>query len=304
MVHFNKDITQTEPDADELKNDPCQHAFVIVGDKTLFAVHMTQFHDELHKYQLVFEIDIGDSLKGFQKIRKQYPEAALFFCNGDPHKDHFSIPSIPSGKSKKLNGNIFVGLRLPLPKVMPEHFFPWNLTRCKPAVADVEVRVKRIVLYRLFAHHERLPPYATYFLFGKGDEAHLTNKQIGTLASGKFDARAYGPDVDTVLSLAARPDWLVDDNLLEAGIVVSVADNPNYDPDTGKPKIPCEPRFKKDHTYNVLYRGLSPARPVVAGPTFMNCSAVINSPTLVPCSGEEMWGIMDMPKKYWNSKED
>lgn len=293
MVHL-----KAHADTGAVHNMPHQHAFVLVGDDTRFAVHMTQFHCELHKYQLIFEIDMGDRDDELADLRQQYPDAALFLCNDDNTDFWFSIPSLASGQTTEIVGNIFVGLRRP-PPVMGDHFFPWSTDRAIPAIANVRVKITRVVMFRPYAHHEELPEFATYFMWGKGDEMHMTNKQIAHMPTGPFEAQAFGPDVDMVMSLAGCPDWLQDDAIQEAGLYVTCPDYLNFDPITGDNIVPCTPRFADGEGFTVLYRGVPPGRNVVAGPTFMNCTAVINSPSQIPCSVDDMWGIFEMPRRYW-----
>lgn len=300
------------PDPD-VHNIPHQHAFVLVGDRTHFAVHMTQFHCELHKYQLIFKITLNGKDDALRKLRKRYPNEALFFCNGDdPKTEWFTIPSIGSGDKTTLKGNIFVGLRRPPPDPKPE-FFPWSLDRAIPAIPDVTVTVERVVLFRPYAHHEQLPDFATFFLWGEGDEAHITNKQIALMDTSSFETRAFGPGVDFVASLRTPPprghkefqtpvDWL-EATMLKAGTVVTVPSIRCRDAVTQAVTIPPDPWMENGKTYGALYRGLTPARPITIGPVFMYCTAVINSdsriPNLFPLGEHDIWGIYEMPKKYW-----
>ena len=62
-----------------------------------------------------------------------------------------------------------------------------------------------MVLFRPFVHHESLPDFATFFVWGEGGEAHITNKQIAVMDSSPFEDRAFGPGVDFLASLAALP---------------------------------------------------------------------------------------------------
>ncbi len=314
MVHMKPHMP--EPD---VKNIPHQHAFVLVGDKTHFAVHMAQFHCELHKYQLIFKITLNGKDDALRDLRKEYPDEALFFCNSDGKADWFSIPSVAAGNAdgskKELRGNIFVGMRpFPPPDQMPPHFFPWKCDRAIPAITDVTVTVERIVLFRPYAHHEELPDFATYFLWGEGSEAHITNKQIAMLSSSEFETRSFGPDVDSVGSLAIPPspdpahdpgpvtpvDWL-EDTLLTAGTVITIPSIHVRDLDTGDITIPPEPPLTKGQSYSALYRGITPARAITAGSTFMYCTAVINTPDRIPNTDYDVFGIFPMPKKYWGS---
>lgn len=308
MVHMKAHMP--EPD---VKNIPHQHAFVLVGDETLFAVHMAQFHCELHKYQLIFKLTLNGKEDALRKLRKAYPNEALFFCNGDDTADWFSIPSIPAGNrdgsKKELKGNIFVGMRpFPPPDKMPENFFPWKCDRATPAIADVCVTVERVVLFRPYAHHEELPDFATYFLWGEGGEAHITNKQVASLSSSAFETRSFGPDVDFVGSLATPKgdytpvDWL-EDTLLSAGTIITVPSVRMRDPLTGDITIPPTPPLEQGESYGALYRGVTPARSITMGPTFMYCTAVINTPDRIPNLDSDIFGIFEMPKKYWGKAD-
>ena len=304
------------PDPD-VRNIPHQHAFVLVGDKAAFAVHMTQFHCELHKYQLIFRITLNGAEAALRKLRKKYPSAALFFCNGDDREtEWFTIPSIGSGETTTLKGNIFVGLRRPPASPRPD-FFPWSLDRAIPAIPDVTVSVERVVLFRPYAHHEQLPDDATFFLWGEEGEAHITNKQIAMMDTPPFEAAANGHGVDFVASLrtpdprgdkvARTPvDWL-DATMLKAGTVITVPSIRCRDAETGDVTIPPEPWMTEGATYGALYRGVTPARPITVGPVFMYCTAVINSgsriPNLEPKDKYDIWGIFEMPKKYWGPAE-
>lgn len=206
-----------------------------------------------------------------------------------------------AGRTTTLRGNIFVGMRpFPPPDQMPPHFFPWKCDRVRPAIADVTVTVERVVLFRPYAHHETLPGFATFFLWGEGDEAHLTNKQVATLSSSAFETRAFGPDVDFVGSLAAPVDWL-EETLLAAGAIVTIPAIRLRDPLTGEITIPPEPPLKKGQTYSALYRGVTPARGVTMGPTFMYATAVINTPDRAPNPDHDMFCIFPTPKKYWGA---
>ena len=298
MVTLNA-LTAHMPDP-AVKNIPHQHAFLLVGDKTHFAVHQTQFHCELHKYQLIFKVTFNGKDDELRKLRKSYPDEAIFFCNGDDEATQwFSIPEIGCGDKTELSGNIFVGLRRPPPEPKPD-FFPWSLDRAKPAIPDVTVTVERVVLFRPFVHHEQLPDFATFFVWGENGEAHITNKQIATMDTSPFERRSFGPDVDFLASLDGTVDWL-ESSILKAGAVVTIPDIRVRDTG-GAITIPKDPWVTKGEYYGALYRGVTPARPIKMGPVFMYCTAVINSmnriPNLPPTE-HDIWGIYEMPKKYW-----
>jgi hypothetical protein len=298
MVHL-KFHHETPP----VENPPHQHAFTIVGEEQLFGVHMTQYHCEVHKYQIILKLTLPEEVhQKFKSLRRSFPSDFFVLCNGKGQEEtgenkEFSVPDLASGRTQVFTGNIFQGIRQPNGDPGP-HFFPWDLDRVIPAIEDVQVTVDRIVLFRPFDHHQELPPYATYWLFGKGDEAHMTNLQTAALATSPFEPEAFGPDYDHVMSLESAPDWL-QDSLLEAGIVVTAPGVPLYDPESGQPTIPCKPSFKAGDSVELLYRGIGPARSVTAGHTYLHCTAVCNSPSMIPCDGADACHISPMPKKYW-----
>ncbi|MEY8099379.1 hypothetical protein AB9F29_18480 [Falsihalocynthiibacter sp. S25ZX9] len=273
------DNMTTKRPSNFVTNHPHQHALILVGDKDVFGVHMTQYHHEEHKYQLVIKLELPPEAKStYDEAREMYPLDTFVLCNDDADSAQFMIPEIPSGRRPTFKANIFQGL----PAFTDEeeadpHFFPWDKKRLKPIIANIDVRVERIVTYRPFSHHLKQPDYATYLLWGEGDEAHMTNLQTASLSSGKFEVPMFGPDYDHIMSLAEAPLWL-DKPLLEAGIVVSAPDLRLCDPKTGNRTIPKDVPFKEGEAISVLYRGMGPVRKVKAGPTFLAATAVCNSP--------------------------
>jgi hypothetical protein len=239
-------------------------------------------------------------------LRKAYPSDFFVMCNQneteqssviDVQPKRFSIPELVA-RRETFVANIFQGIR-PFEGEPGEHFFPWSADRCRPAIRDIQVEVVRTVMFRPFAHHQALPDYATYLLFGRDDEAHMTNLQTARLATGRFEAPSFGPDYDHVMSLAGSTrDWL-EDVMLEAGVVVTVPSVRLTDPTTGAPTIPCDWSFRKGDEMDLMYRGLGPARPVVAGHSFLFCTAVCNSPDQIPCPPDQACHISLMPEKYW-----
>lgn len=283
--------------ANFITNHAHQHAFVLLGDATIFAVHMTQYHHEEHKYQLVLKLSLPPDAKSrLDDLRARFPSDTFILCNGDADDDLFMIPDLPAGRRPTFNANIFQGLPAFSAKDEADpHFFPWDKARTTPVVADVVVSVERIVTFRPFAHHHKQPDYATYLLWGEGEEAHMTNLQTARLASGKFEPPMFGPDFDHVLSLRAAPAWL-DKPLLEAGVVVSVPALRLKDAKTGLPTIPCGAPCDDGQTLTVLYRGMGEGRSVVAGRTFLADTAVCNSEGMDVCPPEDSLVISATPK--------
>lgn len=123
----------------------------------------------------------------------------------------------------------------------------------------------------------------------------MTNQQTARLASGRFEAHAFGPDYDHVMSLKEAPDWL-DAPFLEAGIVVSVPALRLNEAETGAPTIPCGVPSVAGGPISVLYRGLQPARTVVPGTTVLAATAVCNSPGIAVCPPEASLVMSATPK--------
>lgn len=260
-----------------IANHPHQHAMTLVGHRTVFAVHMTQFYMEEHKYQLIFEVilppKVAAALDGH---RRRHP--CDWFVLSNDAGDLFTIPEIASGRRTSYRAQIFQGLP-PFTHRAEEdpHFYPWSANRVRPLLTDFEVQVGRVVMFRPFAHHLDLPEFATYLLWGRGDEAHLTNLQTGHQHSGPFQALSFGPDYDHVLSLRQRPPGL-DDAQLEAGMVLTAPGIRLRHGREGSQCIPGTNPIPPDRPLQMLYRGIQPALTVVPGETFLFGTAVINSP--------------------------
>lgn len=316
----------------QVENEPHRHAFVLVGENQLFGVHMTQYHCELHKYQIILKLKLPNEpdtpgaptiYTEYLKLRELYPDDTFVLCNaknpehGVPYPDNreYCIPDLGSGRITEFTANIFQGFR-PISKEQEAkdvHYFPWDEQYCNPVLGEFTVQVERIVLFRPFDHLEVLPTYARYFLFGDGDsdECHMTNLQTASLITSAFEPPVFGPDYDHVLSLASRPDWLEQDALLEAGVIVTTPVVRLVDPETDLPTIPAEAPFAEDEKVEVLYRGMLPVRSVIAAKTYSYCTPVCNSPRFFMPKPEQdsylqslpqvpiAFEFSIMPKRYW-----
>jgi hypothetical protein len=292
-----------------------QHAFVVVGMQQLFGVHMTQYHCELHKYQVIIKFKIDDDIaQQLAEVRKHAPRDTFMLVNqtGDPVDGlfgEFSIPELANGTVERFKADIYQGLP-PFPEedAAQPHFIPWKADYVNPVFANLTVEVERIVQFRPFAHHYKLPEFATYFLFGKDDEAHMTNLQTAALDSSPFEPAVFGPDYDHVMSLLQAPGWL-DKPMLEAGIVVTTPKVRLVDADTGRPTIPCDNVFAEGESVEVLYRGMGERLRVMAGATFLQLTAVCNGPEgscltsrVMPCPPDNPGYISTTPRVYWAVK--
>lgn len=302
MVHFNipPATGHVEP---EVANHPCQHAFILVGHDRIYGVHMTQYHCEKHKYQLILHVELPDDAREeYLRQRELYPDDTFILCNRI--EDKCSISSLGGFETKAFTGAIYRGFRPP-PVPEPENWFPWNDRETLPVIDKIQVTVARVVLWRPFTHHEPAPDTATYLMwghkaprFGERFEAHMTNLQTPQLLTGPHEPPLYGLDHDHVMSLAEAPDW-VSHEMLNAGIVVSVPSIRRKDPESGHTVLLPAPPFGKGETFAVMYRGIQPARHVRAGQSFLWASVVCNSPELVPVTPNMSMLISPMPEKYW-----
>lgn len=284
-----------------IDNAPHQHAFVVVGSRTHFGVHMTQYHTELHKYQLILKLSLTDTdAERLRRVMADHPGETFVLCNDGADENLFSIPEVAGGARETFVANVFHGIP-PLPADPGPHFFPWDRDVCDPVIEAAEVRVARVALFRPFAHHEPTPPVASYWLWGEGDEAHMTNLQTARLASGPFEPLAFGPGYDHVMSLAEPPDWLAPD-LLRAGVVVSAPGIRLFDPETGAPIAPCASPFRHGEKATVLYRGVGERLSVRAGWDYLWCLDVCNSPEANPCAGGAC-AITPMPERWLRRAE-
>lgn len=301
MVHFN---VQPVPPETDVRNAPCQHAFALLGRDTIFGVHMTQYHCDKHRYQVVLRIEMPkEATDEYLRQRANHPDATFIFCNGETPEEKFSIPALGAGNTHwdgtrgVIHGNIFFGFRDPVVVPPPPHWFPWNLKDTIPMIENVPVTVERVILFRPFSMGDIAPDKATYLVFGRGDEAHMTNLQTGQLLTGPADIPLYGLDVDHIMSLDHAPDWL-DKDMLEAGTVFTLPAIDRRD-DDGNLIIHEKPPFDEGDDVFVLYRGLQPPRKLTAGPTYLWSGEVCNSHELVDITPGMSTIMTEMPRRYW-----
>ncbi len=326
MVHLNTtpQMTFAEPD---VHNGPCQHAFIMTGSPSdvgtklsaesakIFGVHMTQYHDEKHKYQLIMDIELSDPAqhKEYQRQRDLYPEDTFVLANRI--EDKYSIPQLGGGLRTEFIGAIYRGFRPPVMPI-PPNWFPWNDDDCIAVIDHVKVTVKRIVLFRPFTHHEPAPETASYLMWGfrhrnkngtiGQEQAHMTNLQTAELLTGPHEPPLFGLDHDHGMDLADVPEWISDD-MLNAGIVVSVPCIPRKEDVPGHPherrtKLLPKPPFDPGDIIPVMYRGIQPPRHIKVGNTYLWASTVNNSEELQSMVENMSFIMSDMPHKYWKTR--
>ncbi len=220
-----------------IANPPDQHAFVMLGTKTLFLCHLTMFIMEEHRYQLVMRVSLPDYVyREYLHERKTHPVTTYFLGNSE--QDLMSVPELQTGVRTGFIGDVFRGIPDPSPADNPEypHYKEWPWKGVTPAISHIPVTIERIVYYRHFDFNLNYPNELTYVLFGRGDEAHLTHYQTKE------------PDFDHVISLAEAPDWLPSQQL-EAGVHVNI-------PGMLGNRASCSNPLT-DASYRVQYAGIS-----------------------------------------------
>jgi hypothetical protein len=222
-----------QPDPMPMAPADRRHAFIMVGTKTLFLVHMTMFHMEEHCYQIVLRAQLPEAvMKQFREWRRKKPKQAYFLANLT--ESAMDVPQLASGQLTEFEAEIFEGIPESSPPGAPKgqyNVWPWTQP---PAIAKVRVTVERVVYFRHFDFNFEYPKYLTYVLFGSGKEAHMQSYQTKE------------PDYDHVLSLETAPAWLPADKL-ESAVTVSFPKEPS------RPVRLKNPLTRKD--YQVQYQG-------------------------------------------------
>lgn len=235
-----------------------QHAFVMLGQQTLFLTHLTMYGMDGHNYQLVLRARLSpDVMRRFDQDRTAHPDSTYFL--GNSPEDQFTIPDITSGDRPEFKADIFRGI----PQVPEFHHWPWKDQT--PTIPAVTLSVERVVFFRQLAKHLEPPPKITYALFGAGNEAHMVSYQ------------AKRPDFDQVVSLAEAPSWLTETQL-KSGVLVSI--------DKERPPgmtLCSDPLPASGQSCIVKYRGDGPDREIKIGHHHMFCTKIANMPGSDPC---------------------
>lgn len=254
-----------QPDPMQMDPKDRRHAFIMVGNETLFLVHMTMFHMEEHCYQIILRARLPpEAMKQFRSWRAAKPEQTYFLANLT--ESAMDVPQLASGQLTSFMAEIFEGIPDRSPPDGPKGIYSvWPWTQA-PVIKRVKVTVERVVYFRHFDFSFEYPPNLTYVLFGAGKEAHMQSYQTKE------------PDYDHILSLNSAPAWLPGDKL-ESAVTVNF------------PKLPSRPlRHTNPITrkkYDVEYQGFweylgyrfTKLHPIELGPTWWFSLSPLN---LVP----------------------
>jgi hypothetical protein len=253
------DLPQVDPA--ELMSHP--HAFVMVGQESLFACHMTSLWMLGHTYEIVLRLHVPyDVMRTYVEATRTVPTAGeverlfspstiFLTCFPDP----FPLPELLLGRRQ------FVGQ---MNRGFPRHFTGWPWSAEKPLKHRFPVEIERVVHFRHFDYSMEYPHRQRYLLFGERSEAHLYHSQTKEL------------DYDHVASLASAPDWL-HPKRLRTGVFISVVDLPGG-------RTPCEDPFGARKAWGVQYQGTGPVRPLTVARSQWFFTAVTNRPGSPPCS--------------------
>jgi hypothetical protein len=207
---------------------PDQHAFVMLGKKTLFLCHLTMFHMQEHMFQVVLRATLPDeAMKTFLADSAAHPDETYFL--GNTNQDLMTVPSLKTGERGSFIADIFRGI----PKKKVYDHWPWD--GVTPLVASVRTTIDAMVYYRHFDFNLQYPQHPTYVIFGSGAEAHLTHYQVRE------------PDFDHILSLREAPAWL-------PGWALQTAVHLDFPEVQGGPQF-CAPPLQNGSSHTVQYAG-------------------------------------------------
>jgi hypothetical protein len=249
-------------DSPVLVAEPAQHAFVMLGQQTLFLCHLTMFHMEEHMFQLVLRCNLPpDAMHAYVADRLKHPNETYFLGNGPD--DLLTVPALHLGQRTSFTADIFRGI--PYQPVYSE--WPWK--HVVPLVANVDLSIEREIYYRHFDFNLKFPDSLTYVIFGAATEAHMTHYQVKE------------PDFDHVLSLKKAPEWLPEQTL-QAGVHLNF---PGLD---STPVYCNNPLTEGEH--EVQYSGQNYPYRIVTGQTHWFSTKIVNAANPCPDKGPKTSG--------------
>jgi len=274
-----------QPKPGGIENDPVhQHAFVMLGSKTLFICHLTNYWIEEHRYQFILEVKLPDDvMRKYREAQRAHPEETFFLSNSE--KDLLTLPHLASRTRTSFRADINRGI----PHKQAYDAWPWN--GLPKFAEDVEATVVRVVYWRLFSLNMEYPSTLTYILFGADDEAHMVNYQCGFEVK---DTNIHRADFDHILSLRKAPDW-IPQTQLRAGILV---DMPAFQkiPECPPTKwIGCSKPLPDGVAQDVRYRAYGDKRRIEVGQTYYFGTRISHWKN--PCPGLTTPGASEPPPK-------
>lgn len=143
---------------------PATHAFVLLGDQTVYGCHLGMFHMPEHHYQVIIQVTLGrddkyeDAREKYLKEQKLRPAVTFVVIN-------------PPGKE------------MLLPEMLDKRSFPaeiWavpdtDFAKKEIIVTGLTVTIDKVLYDRKFNPEEIPPVKPRYLLFGSSDRAHMTH---------------------------------------------------------------------------------------------------------------------------------
>lgn len=201
---------------------PGQHGMFMVGEESLFLLHMPMFTNPKHRYQMVLRGSLPDEIMTqYRAHRAAHPGTAYNLINTE--ENTFTLPQVKSGEVTAYRVTIFDGYS--------------NDGGGTPGAVlwdDVDLTIEDVVIYRPFNFSVARPDTLNYVLFGAGGEAHLTH----------YIAR--DPSFQHIVTLGTVPDWLSQAELV-AGSTFSISALPSE-------PVGCAPPLTQTR-YDVLFQG-------------------------------------------------
>jgi hypothetical protein len=247
---------------------PSQHAFIVSGVNTLYLTHMTMMGMEEHAYQFIIRVSIPPAAQALLAADAHSNPNSTYWL-GNASYDLMTLPELASGARREFLGVLYRDI--PERKVF--HCWPWNEE--VPLSRAIPVTIERVILYRHFDFNLNQPINLSYFMFGSGSEAHITNFQVKE------------PAFDHVASLVSAPEWL-SPRILEAGAPIEIVRRPGM-------AVYCRPPFRTGEV-RVRYAGQGPERRIFVKRHLWFGTHVVNSKD--PCAVEN--GFQPQADTYWD----
>jgi hypothetical protein len=200
---------------------PMRHAFVIIGERTLFLSHLASWWMEGHNWELVLRITVPEAARK-KIINDRHDEEPLFMVN--PRTSLFTIPELIRRSwslkpaDRKFQADVWKGIGKGAKPDEPDpDWLPWD--DHEPLLTKVTVKIDAVIHHRHANLNVIGKEHEDYILFGAGDEAHI------------YHSPTRQPDYDHVAALDRPPAWLQPEQV-ETGVVVSVPSVPWFPGET------------------------------------------------------------------------
>jgi hypothetical protein len=180
-AHSDMAEAPTPPAAPPQADEPGNHGMFMVGEKTLFLIHMPMLTNEKHMYQVILRAHMSDEATSlYRKLRAANPSKPYNLINVEV--DKFTLPDLKAGKVTSFRATLYDG------------YSNDNDGTPGPVLMDnVLVTVDAVVIFQHFNLGVDRPANLIYTIFGQGDEMHMTH------------VISRDPDFQHIVTLSAPP---------------------------------------------------------------------------------------------------